>query len=222
MKLRLAFDPDFAPLTFLEKGQAAGRALDIVRRACARAEITVDFVVIPLTAQARVTCEGLALRNLDGFACMALTSTRRTDFRFSVPYLPGRAGYFSRRGRQTIEPACLEHLSVATPRSGPLFPLLSRRPHGPRVVPTTGYRESLSCVWQGEADAAALNAEVGWFLAEELYPQGFTSVAASFPELLGLAVALFPEVKEADTLLARLNPSLAAERPITAPGAYGP
>ncbi|NLT35144.1 MAG: transporter substrate-binding domain-containing protein [Gaiellales bacterium] len=218
LSLRLAFDSQFAPLTFLEHGRPAGRAIDIVRRASAKAGIRIAFS--PVSSETQVWPAGGATRGLDGFVCMAVTDARTADFRFSVPYLPGRAALFWRVDREPIQADRLDGLLVATPRSGPLFSLLSNRPHGPRVLPTHSYHESLLLVWQGAADAAALNAEVGWHLAQEIRRDGFVPMSAPFPELLGLAVALLPESERAEEVLARLDPALAAT--LSPPAAPGP
>ncbi|MHB8870805.1 MAG: substrate-binding periplasmic protein [Thermoleophilia bacterium] len=217
--LRLGFDPEFAPLTYLEEGGATGRAICVVRAACAHAGLDLELVAVGLAAQST-----FGELRLDGFACMAVTPDR-TEFTFSVPYLTTRAAFFFARSEgERWDTTTAGGITVATPRCGPLFDPLSTataaRDHPSlhdrpalvprRVVPGTDYRDCLRRVLAGEVDAAALNAEVGGALVAQLHPDAFFERPAPLPEL-GLAVALAGEPRHAKLLLARLDPALEAE-----------
>ena len=223
--LRLGFDPEFAPLTWSDAGRPAGRAIEIVCAAGARAGITLELVAVGLGAP-----DSVAGLRLDGFACMAVTPGR-TEFTFSVPYLTTAAAFFFalRQGGQE-EPAEFEEtagggtgIAVATPRAGPLYGLLAARMDAgrpaldarpvtvARVVPGTDYRDCLRRVLRGEVDAAALNAEVGRALVARLFPGAFFDMPAKLPDL-GLAVALTGEPRAARLVLDHLDPALQAVR----------
>ncbi len=229
MGLRLGFDPDFAPLTFLEGGQPGGRAVEIVREACSRAGFGVELVPVGLGARdATVTLA------LDGFVCMAVTPGRG-DFEFSIPYLSTAAALFL-RGGEDKEPGNREGgVTIATPRRGPLFELLLQvtagtKPGGMaedagagaldggdggaavrviRVVDGSDYLDCLLRALSGEVDGAALNAEVGRAMVARLFPGAFVEVAAPLPDL-GLAVAFGKGCAERKLVLSRLNPALEA------------
>jgi ABC-type amino acid transport substrate-binding protein len=233
-RLRLGFDPEFAPLTYVESGRPAGRAIEIVRGASARARIALDLVPVGLGAPGSV----VKLR-LDGFACMAITPGR-TDFTFSIPYLTTEAALFfaqrtvGREEQEGQEAPAAGGITVATPRAGPLFDLLSERVTArrpalddtpvavARVVPGTDYGDCLQRVLRGEVDAAALNAEVGRAMVARLFPGAFVDLPAPLPDL-GLAVALTGEPQDAKLVLSRLDPALEsvvreARTPVRAPG----
>lgn len=214
--LRLGFDPEFAPLTWVEAGRPAGRAIEVVRAASAHAGITLEFVAVGLGAPAN-----FAEPRLDGFACMAVTPSR-TDFTFSVPYLTTAAAFFFAQrkvGQEATRVA--DGIAVATPRAGPLFDVLSERvatgrpalDDDPvtvaRVVPGTNYEDCLRRVLRGEVDAAALNAEVGRAMVARLFPDAFFELPAPLPDL-GLAVALPGTPRDAKLVLSRLDPALEA------------
>ena len=216
--LRLGFDPEFAPLTWSDAETPAGRAIEVVRAACARAGISLDYIAVGLGAP-----DSVAELRLDGFACMAVTPGR-TDLTFSVAYMTTAAALFFalRRAGQEAGRAT-GAVTVVTPRAGPLFDLLSeraaaRRPtddDGPvtvaRVVPGTDYQDCLRRVLRGEVDAAALNAEVGRALVARLFPDAFFDMPAPLPDL-GLAVALTGEPRAARLMLDHLDPALQAVR----------
>lgn len=212
--LRLGFDPEFAPLTCVEAGRPAGRAIEVVCAACVRAGINPKLVPARLGIPDTVS----ELR-LDGFACMAVTPGR-TDFAFSVPYLTTAVALFlaqRKPGQEKGQPA--GGIAVATPRAGPLVDLLSERAAAgrltlddepvtvTRVVPGTDYQDCLRRVLRGEVDAAALNAEVGRVMVARLFPGAFFELTAPLSDL-GLAVALTGEPQDAKVVLSRLNPAL--------------
>ncbi|MCZ7663775.1 MAG: transporter substrate-binding domain-containing protein [Thermoleophilia bacterium] len=227
--LRLGFDPDFAPLTFLEGGKPGGRAVEIVRESCSRAGLGLELVPVGLGIRgATVTLA------LDGFVCMAVTPGRR-DFEFSIPYLWTAAALFL-RDREDEKPGNREGgVTVATPRRGPLFELLlqvtaGKEPGGmaedaaagaldgsggaaavrvTRVVDGSDYLDCLRRALFGEVDGAALNAEVGRAMVARLFPGAFVEVAAPLPDL-GLAVAFGKAYAERKLVLSRLNPALEA------------
>jgi polar amino acid transport system substrate-binding protein len=214
--LCLSFDPEFAPLTYVDAGGPVGRAIDVVRSACERAGINVEFVPVGLGASRDV-----AELRLDGFACMAVTP-ERTGLTFSVPYLTTTAAFFVAEPPNAQAPVPVARaLTVITPRNGPLFQPLSAAAsaqcpavdQGPatvaRVVPGTDYQDCLRRVLAGEVDAAALNAEVGATLIARLHPGAFIELPAPLPAL-GLAVALTGEPRDAELLLSRLDPALEA------------
>ncbi len=218
-RLRLGFDPEFAPLTCLDVSRPAGRAIEIVRAAGACAGIALEFVPVGLGAPSSV----VELR-LDGFACMAVTPGR-TGFTFSIPYLTTAAAlFFAQRKAGQEERAEQKRpaaggITVATPRAGPLFDLLSEKVTASRpaldetpvtvarVVPGTDYRDCLRRVLRGEVDAAALNAEVGRAMVARLFPGAFFELPAQLPDL-GLAVALTGNTQVAKLVLSRLDPAL--------------
>ncbi len=215
--LRLAFDPDFPPLTFLADGRPAGRALERVRAAARVAGLDVEFVPLALDRQAGAVESGA----VDGLACAAITSQRATLYVFSRPILRTAAGLFCRADwegdlvlgapRAPTTPATPDARgvnSVATPSGGPLTAQISSEHPGVRVVPVVGYREALEAVLAGDADAAALNAEVGAHLAELWFPGRFLGPGPAIFEL-DLAVALARGGSRREGVIERLNLGIA-------------
>ena len=212
--LRLGFDPEFAPLTCLEMGRPAGRAIGVVRAAGARAGISLDFVAVGLGVP-----DSVAELRLDGFACMAVTPGR-TGFTFSLPYMTTAAAlFFALREAGQESGQAAGAVTVVTPRAGPLFdPLSQMAATGrsasddpsvtvARIVPGTDYQDCLRRVLRGEADAAALNAEVGRTLVARRFPGAFFELPAPLPDL-DLAVALTGDPGDAKLVLSRLDPAL--------------
>jgi polar amino acid transport system substrate-binding protein len=101
--------------------------------------------------------------------------------------------------------AALSDKIVVTPRTGPLAAIIQKTAPAVKLVLTADYEESLALLLSGEADAAALNFQVGTQLAAKLYPGQVTEPRTMFAEQ-PLAVGVL-KGRNSD-LLARLDAGL--------------
>ncbi len=212
---RLAFDPDFAPLSHLdEHGRPAGRALEIVRTAAAVSGVAIEFVAVSLGDEA----SQLETGSVDGLACAAVTPERAALYDFSAPYLHTAASLFrlAEPERPGGPGTAGRPATVATPAGGPLAAALRAERPGMGVVPVAGYAEALEAVIGGAADAAALNAEVGGHLTATRYPGRFLPPGPSIMDL-SLAVAALRGSDRGRALLGRLDLGLSHSRVAATP-----
>jgi polar amino acid transport system substrate-binding protein len=79
--------------------------------------------------------------------------------------------------------AALAGKTVVTPGTGPLVPYLQKNAPDIKLVITTNYEESLARIVKGEADAAALDYQVGASMAAQLYPGEITMPSKMFEEV---------------------------------------
>jgi ABC-type amino acid transport substrate-binding protein len=97
---------------------------------------------------------------------------------------------------------------VVTPRTGPLAPFIQKTAPSINLVLTANYEESLAQLVNGQADAAALNFQVGEYLANKLYPNEVMRSNSITMQSSGLAVGVLKG--QHSDLIARLNAGLAS------------
>jgi ABC-type amino acid transport substrate-binding protein len=205
--LRFGFNRDFAPHAWCDNGAPRGRVIDRIARACA--DWRIDWIGLD---QAELL-PGLARGAIDAVAGTGI-ATARGELAFSTPIVASGGAWFVPRGRDWPDDAALaqgagQGRRVATPRFGPLYETIGRRFPGLVPIDAAGYRDALAAALDGRAEAAALNAEVGWLQAERDYPRRFHEPRCRFVEIaLALAVAR----ERAAEILPRFNAALEALR----------
>jgi len=200
--LRLAHDENFPPFAYTEDGQSTGMAVDILRAAAQRAGLDITLVPVPFKQIQPSLDDGTA----DAIFPLAINPERRTTMDFSTPLLMTGGALFVRSPQP--EPASLKDLagkSVVTPKTGPLAGYIQRTEPAVDLVVTTDYDESLRKLVSGEADAAALNYQVGTMLAKKQQAGKLTLPNKMFLEL-PLAVAVKKDSQA--QMLSKLNDGL--------------
>jgi len=204
--VRIAHDQRFPPFVEVEGGKSTGLAVDILLAAAQRAGLDILFVPVPFEVVQSTLDDGRA----DAIFPIAINPQRMNTFDFSAPLVSTGGGLFTRAPEPT--PLSLDALAgktVTTPKTGPLAAYIEKNAPQVKLVVTATYDESLAKLMAGEADAAALNFQVGAGLADKLYPGRITRADRLFLEL-PLAVAT-SKGKQADLLL-KLNGGLASIR----------
>jgi polar amino acid transport system substrate-binding protein len=178
--VRIAHQEHFPPFVEITDGRSTGLVVDIVRAAAAKAGIEVQFVPVPFAQVQDTLKDGRA----DAIVPLAITSERLASFDFSAPLLMTGGALFVRAPNPTPENlAALNGKTIVTPGTGPLVPYIRKNAPDVKLVITTNYEESLERLIKGEADAAALNFQVGASMAARLYPGQVTMPGTMFEEV---------------------------------------
>lgn len=185
--LRLAHDQNFPPFAEVVDGRSQGMAIDLIEEAARRAGLTLKLVPVAQEQVQRTLEDGRA----DAVFPVAINAQRRETMDFGRPLLMSGGALFVRAPQTTPQNiAWLEGKVVVTPKTGPLAAFLAKNAPDATLIVTTDYEESLSRLISGEADAAALNMQVGTMLAAQRYPGRITPADRLFLELpLALATA---------------------------------
>jgi len=179
-KLRIGFNRDFYPLAHGDSERCSGIVIDIVKKALARTEFSVEFVPRSLNNLSRQFADG----EIHAFAGIAITDERRRQVKFSTPLIDSGGAWFRLSGRESP----LE--TAATPKAGPLAAVISSLFPDVHVQGTSGYDSALGLALAGDVDAAALNIQVGRHIAQRDYPGIFSLPESPFYRLqLALAFA---------------------------------
>ena len=202
--IRVAHQADFPPFAYVQDGKSIGLFVDLLQAAAAREGIGLTFVPVPFAEVQTTLKDGRA----DAIFPLADNPDRRLTFDFTVAFVPTGGGIFVRTGTPVPDSlAALAGKTLVTPGTGPLAAFIAKTAPDVKLVPTSNYEDSLAQVVRGEADAAALNFQVGALLANKLYPGKVIRAPGMFAAQ-PLAVAV-PKGQNA-ALLARLDAGLAA------------
>lgn len=204
--IRIGYETDFAPLTFVRDGQPCGLVIEALTLAFSQTGHNVEFLAVPLPDQEK----SLQAGKIDAVAFKAIIADRAGSLDFSAPITTsGGAWFFASNVSKAARPA--PGARVATPGAGPLLAQLRREYPDLIYLDIDTYAESLAAVVDNSADCAALNFHVGRFLATRDHPGCFTLPDAPFgPLALALAVAknaYRPMMRAFDAALARLKAS---------------
>ena len=204
--IRIAAQDNFPPFVEVKDGKPTGLVVDILEAAAAKAHFQVQFVLVPFAEVQGTLGDGRA----QAIVPLAITPERQKSFDFSDPILMTGGAFFVRAPQPTPRSiAALDGKTVVTPRTGPLVPFLQKNDASFKLVLTKDYPESLAEVVSGQADAAALNFQVGASMAAALHPGKLTPPALMFTEVPD-AVAV-RKGENAD-VLALVNRGMAAIR----------
>jgi ABC-type amino acid transport substrate-binding protein len=202
-RARIGHSAFFPPFAEANNGRSQGLAIDILTAAATRVALEIEWVPA-LFEELHLT---LDRGHAQAIFPLGITPERRELFDFSASLLTTGAALFVRA--PSAEPEGLGALAgqiVVTPRTGPLVALIQRTAPTVKLITTASYEDSLSRLVGGEADAAALNYQVGADIIARLYAGHVTIPRTMFAKQeLGVAV---PKGREAE-LLAQLNDGLA-------------
>jgi ABC-type amino acid transport substrate-binding protein len=204
--LRVAHQADFKPFIFVENGKTVGEVADILNAAAAREGISIVWVPLSLAALPAALTNGTA----DALAPFGTTPDRVKSYDFTSTFVvTGGALFVKSPGPVPSGFAALSGKTVVTPKTGPFVAFIRENFPKVNVVPTADYVESLNRVVSGQADAAALNIQVGAGVVAASYSGKITGSTTMFTQApLALAVT---KGQHAD-LLKRLDAGLDAIR----------
>jgi len=204
--VRVAHQAQFSPFIFVKDGKTQGLVADILNAAAAREGITIVFVPVSLADQLETLTNGTA----DALAPLGITPERLKSYDFTAALVVTGGALFVRSPRPAPTGlAALAGKTIVTPRTGPFVAFIEQNFPDVRVVPTTDYVDSLDRVVSGQADAAALNIQVGAGMVAASYSGRITVPSTMFEQVpLALAVTKGQHAE----LLGRLDAGLAAIR----------
>lgn len=204
--IRVAHDLRFPPFAESKDGKSEGLAVDILDAAARKAGVTILYVPVPFEQIQRTLEDGRA----DAVFPLAINPERRQTFDFSAPLLITGGALFVRSPQPPPEGLkALAGKTVVTPKTGPLAGFIQKTAPEIKLVVNADYDQSFAQLLSGEADAAALNFQVGRRLASTLHAGKVTLPERLFLELpLALAIR---KGEKAD-LIARLDQGIAAIR----------
>ncbi|WP_028604979.1 substrate-binding periplasmic protein [Ottowia thiooxydans] len=180
LTLRLAHDQNFPPFAESVDGRSRGMAIDLVSTAADRAGVPIQFVPVPFEQIQRTLNDGRA----DIIFPIAVNAERLKTMDFGRPLMMSGGAIFVRA--PAIAPADTNWLNgkvIVTPKTGPLAGFIAKHMPEAKLIVTADYDESLKRLVDGEADAAALNKQVGAMLAAQQYPGKITPGDRLFLEL---------------------------------------
>lgn len=184
-RLRIGYEADFAPLTFVWDGVARGLMIEALTLAFGQTEHEVEFLPVPLPDQEKWLHAG----DIDAIAFKAVIPDRAGSLDFSVPIATSGGAWFSAAGRSAFDRPAMG-ARIATPGTGPLLAQLRRDYPDLVYLDVATYAESLASVADNSADHAALNFHVGRYLANRDHPGRFSLPERPYaPLALSLAVA---------------------------------
>jgi polar amino acid transport system substrate-binding protein len=206
--VRVAILERFPPLIETRDGHPSGPLIDKLVAASKRAGLNIAFIPTTLDEWQKVIADGRA----DAFYPMAITPAFQQVYEFSEPTMSSGGGLFVRAPEQTPSGlAALEGKIVVTPQAGPLAAHIAKTAPKVNLVLTKDYDESFARLLSGEADAAALNLQVGRMMVAQLFPEKITPAAVYFWELpLALVVPRSPNGRPA--FLKKINREIVALR----------
>lgn len=186
IRIVVGYEGDFAPLTFVEGGQARGLVIDLLSEAFDRIGVGADFVTVPLPEHEEAIRSG----KIDTVAFKAITPERQRDYDFSIPITTTGAAWFASASKPVEGSRPLSGSRLTTPAAGPLIAQLRRNFPDCSFVDVNSYAEALNAVIDGKADYAALNFHMGCYLANRDHAGRFHLPDAPFQQMaIGFALA---------------------------------
>ena len=165
--IRVAHDQRFPPFAEVKDGKSEGLAVDILNAAAQRAGITITYVPVPFAEIQKTLEDGRA----DAVFPLAINPERRQSFDFSAPLVITGGALFVRAPQPTPDGLkALAGKTVVTPKTGPLAGFIGKAAPDVKLVVNADYDQSFAQLLSGEADAAALNFQVGRWLASNCMP----------------------------------------------------
>jgi ABC-type amino acid transport substrate-binding protein len=174
--IRIAHDADFAPLAFLDQGESRGLVVELLTDVLARIGHTPEFVIVPLADHEAALRSGAA----DALAFKSIIPEFAEKYDQSAPLVTTGAAWFGPRDNDWAGSKPPAGGRVVTPGRGPLVGLLTRDPSDLVLSTVDSYAEALAAVVGGAADVAALNFDVGGYLARRDHPHTIAVPAEPF------------------------------------------
>lgn len=204
--IRVAHDQRFPPFAEVKDGKSEGLAVDILNAAAQKAGLTIVYVPVPFEEIQRTLDDGRA----DAVFPLAINPERRQAFDFTAPLVITGGALFVRAPQPSPDGLkALAGKTVVTPKTGPLAGFIQKTAPEVNLVVNADYDQSFAQLLNGEADAAALNFQVGRRLASTLHAGKVT-----LPEKLFLELPLALAIKKGEKadLVAKLDQGIASIR----------
>jgi polar amino acid transport system substrate-binding protein len=204
--VRVAHDQRFPPFAEVKEGKSEGFAVDILNAVAQRAALTIVYVPVPFAEIQKTLEDGRA----DAVFPLAINPERLQVFDFSTPLVITGGALFVRAPQPTPDSLkAMAGKTVVTPKTGPLAGFIGKTAPEVKLVVNADYDQSFAQLLSGEADAAALNFQVGRKLAATLHADKVT-----LPEKLFLELPLALAVRKGQSadLIAKLDRGIAAIR----------
>jgi polar amino acid transport system substrate-binding protein len=204
--IRVAHDQRFPPFAEVKNGKSEGLAVDILNAAAERAGLTIVYVPLPFAEIQKTLEDGRA----DAVFPLAINPERRQAFDFTAPLVVTGGALFVRAPQPTPDSLkALAGKTVVTPKTGPLAGFIGKTAPEVKLLVNADYDQSFAQLLSGEADAAALNFQVGRKLATTLHAGKVT-----LPERLFLELPLALAVRKGQSadIIAKLDKGIAAIR----------
>lgn len=198
--MRIGFNPNFAPFSYLENKQPAGIVIERIKKILVNANVPVEFIPSELTG----LIEGLMDGKFEVLAALAKTDERTKVLAFSKPIIVSGGAWFTPSGKSPLVEDELPK-TVVTPRVGPLVAQISALYPEINIILTEDYDSALKDTISGEADAAALNWHVGKMLIAQKYVGQFHIPDAPFNTM---PLYMASKLKNSDEFIGRLNPHI--------------
>jgi potassium efflux system protein len=145
--IRVAPDPDFAPIDYFERGRHQGIAADLLALLARREGVRFDVVRVS-SWQAAV--DALAAGRADLLSSAVISPARLGSMRFTRPYIQLQAGALVRKGSPPITPEDLKRLSVALVAADDIETRLADRIDRSRLTRCPRLQECLEALAAGQ------------------------------------------------------------------------
>lgn len=203
-RLRIVVDNNFPPFAYVENGEVKGTGIEALQAAAKISGIEISFVPVSFNEIERTIKSGEA----DAIFPLAINPDRKKIYNFSESFLStGGALFVKEPLKAPVSLSDLKGKTIVTPATGPLVNYIRNNEQTVRVVTTKNYDEAFKLIISGEADAAALNKQVGTILVKKNYAQKISIPTKYFWEL-SLALAIPKKLKYDLEVLERLNKGL--------------
>lgn len=161
--LKIGFNPDFAPFSYMEDGKPAGIIIDRISDVMNDAKLPYQFIPAGLTE----LTQGLMAGDFDILAAMANTADRLKIMAFSKPIIVSGGAWFVPIDREPGDGDKVPDI-VITPKTGPLVSQVSALYPEVKIITCDDYDDALRLTLYGNhnAAAAALNWHVGRIMIE--------------------------------------------------------
>ncbi|MCP5381624.1 MAG: transporter substrate-binding domain-containing protein [Kordiimonadaceae bacterium] len=203
--MKIGFNPDFAPFSYLKDGVASGIVIDHIREIFNIAGLSPEFIASELSG----LTEGLLSGRFDLLAALAKTNERSVKLSFSKPIIVSGAAWFIPKDRQPLSGNNLPG-TIVTPKVGPLVSQITLLYPQIKIVTSKDYESSLQDVLYNAAiiDAAALNWHVGRMLIDEKYNGLFHMPTIPFYKI---PLSIAARAEDQETIINPLNQNIPDE-----------
>lgn len=195
--IKIAYDPDFAPFSFLKEGKASGIVIDRIRKIFKAAHIEFEFIPLELTQLGKALMAG----DVDMLAVMAVTKARADIYSFSKTIITSGGAWFITKNNQPLYDDQLPKVAI-TPKTGPLVSQIKNLFPEIELITCEDYDGALKAVLAKDADGAALNWHVGRMLVDDRYAGLFHIPTAPFNNI---TLAMATKAGDPDNILEQLN-----------------
>lgn len=144
--IRVAPDPDFAPVDYFDRGRHQGIAADLLALLARREGVRFEVVRV---SSWQAAMDALASGRADVLSSAVVDPAREGSMRFTRPYIQLQAGALVRKGSPPITPEDLRRLSVALVAGDDIETRLAGRIDADRLTRCPRLRECLEALAAG-------------------------------------------------------------------------